>query len=102
MTVERENALGLRILELEATIRRMQAETIDGSIDRTHAKLRAVVQRNAELADALATVTAENYDLAARLAASITRSIVLEGECDACPAEQFHDAYPYREGGDDD
>jgi hypothetical protein len=97
VTVERENALGLRILELEAALRRAQADTIDPTLSRTHAKLRAVVHRNAELADLVAYLTAQVEDLTARLEAAILTSITLEGECAECPEDGFHDAWPYRD-----
>lgn len=78
--------LELRVLELEAENRRlttrMYAE-IEMNHERCHEKLRHSVIWIDALID--------ERDAARSLAAS------LEAETHACPAEQFHDSYAYRE-----
>lgn len=90
-----QNAAQLRELQLEAELRRAQADRIDPTIDRTHAKLRAVVHRSAELLDELDTARQRILELEQLLDSSRAVAIALEGEVDACPDEEWHDAYAY-------
>jgi cellobiose-specific phosphotransferase system component IIA len=95
---KRYQKLELRILELEAENRQLTARLV-GERELHYAeqedKLRSA---NSRLREAYR----EEHELLGELESSRSIAASLEAEIHACPAEQFHAAYAYREDGSDE